>query len=56
MVSLNVGGVISNGICNPKINQFELSTDKDEICRFEVRMHDLLLMNHMYSLKHLVAT
>ena len=56
MVSLNVGGVISNGICDPKVNQFELSADKDEICRFEVRVHDLLLMDYMYGLKHLVAT
>jgi hypothetical protein len=56
MVSLNVGGVISNGICDPKVNQFKLSANKDEICRFEVRVHDLLFMDHMYGLKHLVAT
>lgn len=56
MISLNVSGVIGNGICDPKIDQFQLSADKNEICRFEVRMHNLLLMDYVYGLEHLVAT
>jgi len=56
MISLNVSGVIGNGICDPKINQFQLSADKNEICWFEVRVHNLLLMDYVYGLKHLVAT
>ncbi len=55
MISLNVSGVIGNGICDPKINQFKLPADKHEICRFEVRVHDLLFMDYMYRLKHLVV-
>ena len=34
MISLNVGSVICNGVCDPKVNQLELPTDKDKICRF----------------------
>ena len=56
MISLNVSSVISNGVCDPKIDQFELTADKDEVCRLEVRVHNLLLVDHMYGLKHLVAT
>jgi hypothetical protein len=56
MISLNVSGIIGNGIRDPKIYQFQLSTDKNEICWFEVRVHNLLLMDYMYGLKHLVAT
>jgi hypothetical protein len=56
MISLNVSGVVSDGICDPKIYQFELPADKDEIGRLEVGVHDLFLMDHVYGLKHLVAT
>jgi hypothetical protein len=55
MIPLNVSGVIGNGICDPKIDQFKLPADKNEICRFEVRVHDLLFMDHVHRLKHLVA-
>ena len=54
MVSLNVGSVVGNGICDPKVDQLELSTDKNEIRGLEVRMHDLLFMDDMYGLEHLV--
>jgi hypothetical protein len=56
MISLNVSGIIGNGICDPKIYQFQLSADKNKIRRFEVRVHDLLLMDNVYGLKHLVVT
>jgi len=56
MISLNVSGIIGNGIRDPKIYQFQLSADKDKICRLEVRVHYLLFMNYVYGLKHLVAT
>jgi len=55
MISLNVGGIVGNGICDPKVNQFQLASDEDKICRLEVRMYNLLLMDHMYGLKHLIA-
>ena len=56
MISLNVSSIISNGVCDPKIDQFELTADKDKVCRFEVRVHNLLLVDHMYGLEHLIAT
>ena len=55
MISLNVGGVIGNCICDSKVNQFQLPPDENEICRLEVRMHNLLLMDDMYGLKHLIV-
>jgi hypothetical protein len=55
MISLNVGGIVGNGICDPKVDQFQLASDEDKICRLEVRMYNLLLMDHMYGLKHLIA-
>ena len=56
MVSLNVGSVVGNGICDPKVDQFELSTDKNEVRGLEVRMHDFLFMNDLHGLEHLVIT
>jgi hypothetical protein len=56
MVSLDVSSVIGNGIGNSKVDQFELSTDKDEISRLEVRMHNLLFMDNLHGLKHLIIT
>lgn len=55
MISLNVGGIVGNGICDPKVDQFELASDEDKICWLEVRMYNLLLVDHMYGLKHLIA-
>jgi hypothetical protein len=55
MISLNVGGIVGNGICDPKVNQFELASDEDKICRLEVRVYNLLLMDHMDGLTHLIA-
>jgi hypothetical protein len=54
MVSLDVGSVIGNGIGNSKVDQLELSTDKNEIRGLEVRMHDLLFMDNLHGLEHLV--
>jgi hypothetical protein len=56
MISLNVSRIIGNSICDPEVYQFQLSADKNKICRFEVRVHNLLLMDYVYGLKHLVAT
>jgi len=56
MISLNVGCVVRDRICDPKVNQFELSPDEDKVCRLEVRVHDFLLMDHLHGLKHLVIT
>ena len=55
VISLDVGGIVGNGICDPKINQLQLPSDEHEICRLEVRVYDLLLMDHLYCLKHLIA-
>jgi hypothetical protein len=54
MVPLNVGSVVGDGICDPKVDQLELSTDKNEIRGLEVRMHDLLFMDNVHGLEHLV--
>jgi hypothetical protein len=56
VIPLDVGGVVGDCICDPKVNQFKLSTDENKICWFEIGMDDLLLVNNLYSLKHLVAT
>jgi hypothetical protein len=56
VVSLDVGGVVGDCICDPKVNQLKLSTDENKICWFEVGMDDFLLMNNVHSLKHLAAT
>jgi hypothetical protein len=56
MISLYIGGVIGDGICDTKVDQLELTADQDEICRLEIGMHNLLFVDHMYGLKHLVAT
>jgi hypothetical protein len=54
MVSLDVGRVIGNGIGNSKVDQLELSTNKNEIRGLEVRVYDLLFVNNLHSLEHLV--
>jgi hypothetical protein len=32
-----------------------LPSNEHEICRLEVRVYDLLFMDHLYCLKHLIA-
>lgn len=53
MISLNVGGIVRNGIGNTEINEFQLTFDQDEVGRFEIRMNNFLLVYHMHGLKHL---
>lgn len=54
MVSLDVGRIVGNGIGNPKVDQLELSANKNKIRGFEIRMYDLLFMDNMHGLEHLV--
>jgi hypothetical protein len=56
MVSLDIGRVIGNGIGNPKVDQLELSPDKNEIRGFEVRVYNLLFVDNLHCLEHLVVT
>lgn len=51
--SLNVCGIIGNSFCYTKVNQLQRVVDKDEIGRFEIRMHDFQLMYSSYCLQHL---
>jgi hypothetical protein len=53
MVSLNVSGVIRDGIRDSKVDQLKLATYKNKICRFEIRVDNLFLVNDMYRLQHL---
>lgn len=53
MISLDVRRVIRNSFCYPKVDQFQLSFHKYEVCRFQVRVHDFLVVDDLYGLKHL---
>lgn len=53
MVSLNIGGIVRDGIGDAEIDELKLSLDHDEICRFQIRVDDFLIVNDLYSLKHL---
>lgn len=53
MISLNVCSVIRDGIGDTKVDQFQLTTNEDKICRLQVRMDDLLLVNDVHCLQHL---
>lgn len=54
MVSLDVGRVVGNGIGNPKVDQLELPANKNEIRGLQIRMYDLLFMDNLHGLEHLV--
>lgn len=50
---LNIRGVISNCICDTKIDEFELALDEDEVSGFKIGVYDFLLMDNLHRLEHL---
>ncbi len=50
VISMNIGGIIRDGISDAKIDQLKLSLYQHEIGWFEIRMYDLLLVNYMHGL------
>lgn len=53
MISLNVRRVVCDGVRDPEVNELQLPFDKDEVGRLEIRVHNLLVVNDLDSLKHL---
>jgi hypothetical protein len=53
MIPLNVCCIIRDCICNPEVNQLQLTFDKHEICWLEIRMDDLLVMDDLHRLQNL---
>lgn len=53
MVPLNIRRIVRNGIRNPKVDEFQLALDEDEVGRLKIRVHDLLVVNNLDGLKHL---
>ena len=54
MVSLNVGGITSNSVRNTEIDQLQLSFYKNEVGWLQVGMNNLLIMDYLHSLQHLL--
>lgn len=52
-IPMDIDGVICNGFSDSKVDDLELPFDQDEICRLEIRMHDVLVMYGLYRFQHL---
>ena len=50
VISLDIGSIIRNRICNAKVNQFEFAFHEDEIGGFEVGVDNFLLVDDMHGL------
>lgn len=51
--AVDIGGIVCDGIGDSKVDEFELTTNDDEIRRLQVGMDDFLFMDDMNSLEHL---
>lgn len=54
MVSLDVRGIICNGIRNAEINQLQLTFYQYEVRWLEIRVDNLFFVKNMHGLQHLV--
>lgn len=50
---MNIDGIVCNGFSNPEVDDFQFSFDQDEICRFEIRVYDILVVYGLYGFQHL---
>lgn len=50
---MDIDGIVCNGFSNTEVDDFQFSFDQDEICRFEIRMYDILVVYGLYGFQHL---
>lgn len=43
-----------DGVCDAEIDELQLASDKDEVGRLEVRVHDVVLVDRLEALEHLL--
>lgn len=54
MVPLNIRRIVRNCVRDAKVDQLELAFDKNEVGGLEVRVDDLLFVNHVHRFEHLM--
>jgi hypothetical protein len=56
LIPLNVDRIIRNSFRNSEINNLQSPLDQNEIGGFEIGVNDVLLMNSVDSLQHLIIS
>lgn len=51
--TVDVGGIVCDGVSDSKIDDFELTVDNDKVPRLQIRMDDLLFVGDTHGLQHL---
>lgn len=54
LISPDVGRVVGDGLGDAKVDELEATFDEDKVGRLEIRVNDVLIVNDLDRLEHLV--